>query len=325
MGYHDTRLHETFSAGSLFGPGYKTSIIELDSGAESRIQRGQPAGRRNYSLERGIANLSDLQLLYEFYLARQGALNSFRLKDWLDYATTPSRTTHQPTDATVSHTDEDLVLISGKTYQLVSRYVSGSQTIVRTIHKPVSGTVVVGDDGSLVDPGDYTIDYQTGQITFDSGYTINGDVTGGCEFDVVVRFAEETDEAMMIAIEAVTVGSLPAIRCVEDIQPVQVSQDFPFGGAYNHGDPAANISLSELNGRLQIAGPTTTGKKFILPATTDLPLGGPYFMLYNEGSEDMEVETSGGTDVVNPLEPDVPKTIWLGLASDGTTKTWYAT
>lgn len=322
MSYHDVRLPEKFSEGSQFGPGFATRIIALDSLAEHRIGRGPDAGRRTYSLERGIDSKDSLYELYEFYIARQGALNSFRLKDWLDYTTTPTGTTHGPTDAAVAFDDEDLVLVDGSPvegpYQFVKRYVSGPTTVVRTLRRLVSGTAKVGDGtGELV--AGFTLDLINGQVTFDSAPT--GQVTGGCQFDVVARFSEETDRAMLVAIRAIDTGDLPEIRCVEDVDPVSVSQDFPYGGAKNHGDIAAHVTLSVFDGRFQRVEPTTTGKNLVLPATDDLPTGGPYFTLSNGGTQTVTLKDSGGTTVTT-ITAGSTKEVWLGLNAAGT-KTWY--
>lgn len=320
MGFHDVRLPERFSEGSQFGPGYRTKIIELDSLAEHRVQRGPVAGRRTYALQWSITDLDSLYELYEFYIARQGALNSFRLKDWLDYATTPSGSVHRPDDVAVSHDDEDLVQIgSSLTYQFVKRYDSGPTTVTRNLTTLVDGTVLVGDATGLRSSG-FTLDLLNGRVTFDSSPT--GQVTGGCQFDVPCRFDQQTDDAFSVAIVALDTGDLPEIKCVEDVSPVVVSQDFPFGGAKNHGNIGANVNLSELEGRFQIFEPTTTGKKAILPNPTDYPLGGPYWFLKNGGSQSMEIETHLGVDVLNPFTAGATRTVWLGLSSAGA-KTWY--
>lgn len=320
MGYHDVQLPTKFSRGSLFGPGYETRIIELDSKAEHRIQRGPEAGRRSYSLSRGVDSIDSLLELYEFFIARQGAYNSFRLKDWLDYATNSTGTTHRGSDPAVAYTDETLDAVDGSTtvFQLVKRYTSGPTTVKRKIKKPVADTVKVGDATGEIVSG-FTVDYQEGTVTFDVAPT--GTVTGGCEFDTVARFAEETDKNFLIAIDAVESGDLPEIRCVEDVDPVSVSQDFPFGGAYDHGVIAANVSVSELNGRVQRVAPTTAGRKLILPLVTNLPLGGPYFFFINDGTQSVAVESSTGGAVVT-LAAGGRKEIWLGLS--GSTKTWFA-
>lgn len=319
MGFHDVRLPETFSKGSQFGPRFKTNIIELDSGAEQRVRRGPIAGRREYNLERGIDSLNNLLTLQEFFIARGGAENSFRVKDWSDYATNATGTLHQGDDPAVSWTDEALTLLTSTTFQLVKRYASGPTTILRDLKKIVAGTVKVGDAGGEITSG-FTVDLLTGIVTFD--VAPSGTVTGGCQFDVPCRFAEETEANFAIAIEAIHTGSLPEIKVIEDVEPVVVSQDFPFGGAYDHGDIAANVTISELNGRVQRIAPTTTGKKMILQNYTNLPLGGPYFFLINDGSQSVELENHLGTDVVNPFAAGARRELWLGLS--GGTKTWFA-
>lgn len=325
MGYHNVRLPETFSEGSQFGPGFSTRIIELDSMAEHRIRRGPDAGRRTYSLEQGVNSLDALYTLYKFYIARGGAENSFRLKDWLDYATNSTGTTHRVNDPAVAFSDQDLVLVSGNTYQFVKRYVSGPTTIVRTLRKLVSGTVHVGDHsgggGSGVElVAGFTLDLENGQVTFSVAPT--GQVTGGCEFDVVARFSQETDRAFLVAIKAVDTGDLPSILCVEDVDPVVVSQDYPHGGAKNHGAIGADVTLSEFDGRQQTAEPTTAGKSFVLPSFTSLPTGGVYFVLMNNGSQNMNIKDSGGATVTS-LNVGVIKQVWLGLTAAGS-KVWIA-
>lgn len=319
MGYHNVQLPTRFSRGSRFGPGFDTRIIELDSKAEHRIQRGPDAGRRTYSLEQGIASLDDLYTLYEFYVARRGALNTFRLKDWLDYATTATGTTHRPSDDQVGYDDEDLVAVDGSTtvFQFVKRYTSGPTTVVRRLRKLVSGKVRVGDGTGELLSG-FTLDLEEGQVTFGSAPT--GTATGGCEFDVPARFAEETDRAFQVAIEALDTGNLPEIRCIEDVDPVAVSQDYPHGGAINHGAIGADVSLSEFDGRLQTAEPTTTGKSFKLPDYTNLPTGGPYFVLRNGGTQNMSIKDSGGSTVTS-LNTSTTKTVYLGVTAAGS-KTW---
>lgn len=319
MGFHDVRLPETFAQGSAFGPGYRTQIQELDSMAEHRIQRAPDAGRRTYNITRGIASLDDLYELLEFYIARGGAENSFRHKDWSDYATTESGRVSPDGDDVVSHDDEDLVLVSGTTYQFVKRYVSGGTTVVRSLKKLVAGTVLVGDATGLRNSG-FSLDLNNGQVTFSVGPT--GTATGGCEFDVPVRFDEQTDRALQISIHAPGSGELPSeIQLVEDVDPVIVSQDFPFGGAYDHGDIAADVNISELNGRVQRFAPTTAGKSAILPVTTNLPTGAPYFFVYNAGTQSVAIKNSGGSTIVT-LTAGSSRILVLALDAGG--KVWLA-
>lgn len=321
MGFHNVQLPTEFSAGSLFGPSFVTRILELDNMQEHRLTRGPVGGRRLYSLSKGIANLDSLYQLYEFFMARQGAANSFRLKDWLDYASTSTGSTHRNGDVSVAFDDQILVSITSTTYQLVKRYVSGGQEVIRTIDKPVSGTIKVGDTGGEITSG-FTVNNQTGVVTFDSAPT--APVTGGYEFDVACRFEQDTESAFQIAIEALDTGSLGDIRCIEDVNPAPVSQDFNFGGAINHGAFTADIQISELDGRLQRFESTTASLSILLPDETNLAVGGPYFLLANEGTQSLVVKDSGGSTIVGTFATGKQVEMWLALDSDGTTKIWLA-
>lgn len=324
MAFHDVQCPTQFSSGSEFGVGYDTRIVMLDSKAEHRIGRGPDAGQRHFALTRGVDSLASLKLLYVFFLCRGGAQHSFRLKDWFDYATNADGTTHMGTEAPVAYTDQQLQLVAGSPstgpYQFVKRYVSGPTTVVRTLRALVSGSVLVGDSLGVTAPAGYTLDLVNGQVTF--GVAPTGTVTGGCEFDCIARFAEETDKALMVSIEqGVTSGSLPEVRAVEDVNPVSVSQDYPLGGAYDHGVIGANVTVTHLNGKVQRFAPTVAGKKAILPSVTGYPLGGEHFVLINDGTQSMIIQTSALVDVLNPFTAGSRKRLYLGLS--GATPTWF--
>lgn len=321
MAFHDVRLPTTFSEGSEFGPSFRTNIIELDNLAEHRTSRGPASGRRQYIINRGIATLDDLRTLYDFFIARQGALNSFRLKDWLDYATNSTGSTHRDDDPDVAHDDEDLVLVSGLTYQMVKRYTSGSQTVVRTLTKLVSGTVKVGDSSGNLTSG-WTVDLLTGRVTFSS--TPSGTPTGGCEFDVPVRFTEDTEAGLLVAINAMDVGALTDVRCIEDVDPVAASHDYPLGGATNHGAITADTPVSDLQGRLHIVAPTTTGRAIVLPPLTNLVPGGPFMCLVNDGTQtvDVDEDAADGGSTLTTIASGAAKQVWIGVTSGGA-KEWH--
>lgn len=323
MGYHKIRLPETFSVGSLFGPGFKTQIVETDSGSESRLQRYPPAGRRRYNLSRGIDSIDSLTLLVEFFVARGGAENSFPVKDWLDYASTDSWTTHRDADDSVSALDILIGIGDGATtqFQLIKKYVSGPTTITRTIRKPVAGTVLVSLDDTPTASG-WTVNDETGVVTFTVAPSVDVEIKAGFQFDVPCRFGEDTDEALQIAISAVEAGNLPEINVIEDLDPVTISQSRDLGGAYDHGAISANVQLSELNGRVQRVAPTTGGIRLLLPSPQES--GGPYFAIVNaSGSNSVLVRNQANTTTIVTIGVNTMVVIWLGY--DGTTKNWYVT
>lgn len=72
-------------------------------------------------------------------------------------------------------------------FQLTKTYVSGSNTYVREIKKPVTGTVKIYLN-SLLQGSGFTIDHTTGIVTFTIAPGAGVAVTADCDFDVPVRF-----------------------------------------------------------------------------------------------------------------------------------------
>lgn len=335
----DERLPEQFSRGSLFGTGYGTRIIELDSKQEHRVQTLGAGGRRRFNVARGIAKIADdggdvegaLSILYNFYRRMGGAFNTFLVKDWLDYATTPSGTTHLSSTGGVTDpilaTDVVAELITGKTYQLVKR-LAGVATAILPITYPIAATLRVADDGTELFVGpDFSLDRPNGQFTLVA--TPTGVVTTGFEYDVPCRFSEDADRAFQIAIDAAAgpgTGSLPAIEVVEDIQPVVFNQDRNFGGYKNHGDISANINLLEIEGSFHTFAPQVAALKAILLDNANLPQGGTWFSLRNTvagGGNSIQIEAFNGQVLISALAPQKQVEVWLGEDTAGQ-PAWFA-
>lgn len=322
MASHAVRLPDRFSRGALFGPGFATKITETDSGAESRIQRYPAGGRRRFNLSRAIDNLDSLRELMEFYIVRDGARISFRTKDWSDYATTPTWTTHRDADDAV--TENDVVIGVGdgttQTFPMVKKYTSGDYTVIRALTKIVEDTMLVALDGVTTGFA-FTVDIETGYITITPAPGSGVEITAGCEFDVPTRFEEDTDEKFQIAIQSVESGELPDINVVEDLRAIGASQSRDFGGAEDLGNISANATLSELNGVLQRFTPTTSGLKLFLPTTASTQLGGPIFAIEN-GSNlyTLTIRNNADSATIVTIPAAGAVEIWLGLV--GSTKTW---
>jgi uncharacterized protein (TIGR02217 family) len=155
--FDEVQFPPSISFGATGGPGFSTKVIILSSGYEARNQNWSLA-RAEYDISTGIKTRADMDAVIAFFYARAGRARGFRFKDWKDYQAT----------------SEPVVSIGDGTFQLVKRYTSGSITYVRTITKPVSGTVTISGGGSL--------DYTTGIITGGGA----GNAT--FQFDVPVRF-----------------------------------------------------------------------------------------------------------------------------------------
>jgi uncharacterized protein (TIGR02217 family) len=96
-------------------------------------------------------------------------------------------------------------------FQLVKRYPSGSAVEVRTIAKPVAGTVRIYFNGVEQLSG-WSIDVTTGIVTFRAPPASDVEITATFEFDVPVRF--DTDH-MSVTIETYKLHRWQQIPIVE--------------------------------------------------------------------------------------------------------------
>ncbi|WP_457650878.1 phage distal tail protein, Rcc01695 family [Profundibacter sp.] len=205
MAFHEIRFPDNISRGARGGPERRTQIVELASGDEER-NASWANSRRRYDASYGIRRADDLAAVVAFFEARNGRLYGFRWKDWADYKSyLPSKP--------VGETDQFIGTGDGSTtsFQLVKKYISGSQSWVRVITKPVAGTVKVGLDGAPQSLG-WSVDITTGIITFATAPSNGATITAGFEFDVPVRF--DTDQ-LDVTMDIERLGSITSIPMIE--------------------------------------------------------------------------------------------------------------
>ena len=205
MAFHEVRFPDDISRGARGGPERRTQIVELASGDEER-NASWANSRRRYDVAYGIRRADDLAAVVAFFEARNGRLHGFRFRDWADYRSgAPSQT--------ISPTDQEIGTGDGATtaFQLVKRYASGGQTWVRTITRPVAGTVLIAIDGVEQASG-WTVDTTTGVVTFDTAPASGVSVTAGFAFDVPVRF---DSDALDVTLDIERLGSITSIPLVE--------------------------------------------------------------------------------------------------------------
>jgi uncharacterized protein (TIGR02217 family) len=175
------RFPSTPKFGLSSEPMYDVTVIRVASGRERRNRNwSRPLTRVTITVGPGPRADDEVQELLEFWHAVGGTAIGFRYKDRADWKS--CRVSN-----TVAKTDQPLVLVSGSVYQLTKRYAAGAQTQDREITKPVSGTLLVADGGTLkTETTHYTVDYTTGRVTL--SFTPSGAMTWGGEFDIPVRF-----------------------------------------------------------------------------------------------------------------------------------------
>ena len=203
--FHDVRFPLDIARRAQAVVARRTEIVVLASGHEHRNARWRDA-RRSWQVGYGIKNADDLQTVIAFFEARRGRLHAFRFRDWADWKSCPPLQTPAATDQAIGTGDG-----STKTFQLIKKYGTGSTAISRRITRPVSGTVKVAINGVEQNSG-FSINHDTGVVTFDTAPANGASITAGYEFDVPARF--DTDE-LRIDLESYRFGQAPDLDIVE--------------------------------------------------------------------------------------------------------------
>ncbi|MET4129941.1 DUF2460 domain-containing protein [Roseovarius sp. MBR-6] len=205
MAFHEVRFPDNISRGARGGPERRTQVVELASGDEER-NASWANSRRRYDVAYGIRRADDLAAVVAFFEARGGRLHGFRFKDWADYKSgLPSQ---QDTPA-----DQQIGLGDGlaTTFQLIKRYISGAQSWTRSITKPVPASVRVMLDDTEVITG-WSVDTDTGVVSFAEPPAAGVIITAGFAFDVPVRFDTDT---LDVTLDIERLGSITSIPLIE--------------------------------------------------------------------------------------------------------------
>ena len=205
MAFHEVRFPDNISRGARGGPERRTQIVEMASGDEER--NGSWAdSRRRYDASDGIRKSDDIAAVTAFFEARRGRLYGFRWRDWADYKSgMPS--------ASLTATDQPIGSATGAatSFQLVKLYTSGAQSWIRTITKPVTGTIALALNGVTQITG-WTVNTATGVVTFAAAPAASVAITAGFEFDVPVRFDTDT---LDVTLDFERLGSITSIPLIE--------------------------------------------------------------------------------------------------------------
>lgn len=198
MSFHNVRLPVDVERGAKGGPGFNTTVIPLQSGKEQRnINWAQQ--RCSYDISYGIGTQQLYQDITKFFYIRRGKAYGFRFKDWADYQIT----------AGVIGTGTGVLT----EFQIVKVYSDDGGSYSRNIYKPVASTVQVYLNGVLQTlTTHYTLDANTGIITFVTPPSNGVVVTVTCEFDVPVRFDIDTLQTTMQWVEAGQVQAIPLVE-----------------------------------------------------------------------------------------------------------------
>jgi uncharacterized protein (TIGR02217 family) len=201
------RFPTNVSRGASGGPGFKTTIHTTRSGVEKRnIDWEFARGRWNVSLD--MRPFSDINTVRSLFYNAKGMAETFRFKDWSDYLSGSGTVAASEAIGTGDGVDT--------TFQLVKTYSITGSSYVRDITKPVASTVRVfvnGVEQTLTTH--YTLNANTGVITFVSPVPNGQAVTAIYEFDVLARFdQDQLDPVVQVALNVYSSGTVNIIEVI---------------------------------------------------------------------------------------------------------------
>ncbi len=207
MAFDEVQFPPEISYGAVGGPQFSTTVTITAGGFEQRnVNWSQARGR--YDVAHGLKDQDDLDALINFFRARQGRARGFRFKDWTDYK-------HDMTSTPVRHqfgagNGSDTIFQITKTYTSLVGYI-------RNIRKVVTGTLNVYDNGVLQTyPGDYSVDLDTGLVTFVAPPAMSNPLEWEGEFDVAARFDTDTMEVEIEFFETHNWSGIPVVEVRAD-------------------------------------------------------------------------------------------------------------
>jgi uncharacterized protein (TIGR02217 family) len=207
MAFHEIRFPANLSFGSVGGPERRTEVVTLANGFEER-NTPWAHSRRRYDAGVGLRSLDDVEVLIAFFEARTGQLHGFRWKDWSDYKSCPASRNPGPEDQFIGTGDGATTV-----FRLQKTYASGAESYVRPILKPVAGSVVVAvAEDPKIESLEFSVNAQTGEITFVVPPDLGTRITAGFEFDVPVRFDVDRIQTSVASFQA---GDVPTVPVVE--------------------------------------------------------------------------------------------------------------
>jgi uncharacterized protein (TIGR02217 family) len=204
MNFHDVSFPLAIAFHSTGGPVRKTEIVTLGSGYEER-NAVWAGSRRSFDVGSGVRSLDDLHAVIGFFEARCGRLYGFRFKDFTDWKSCAPGASLLPTDQAIGVGDGVTM-----TFALTKTYASGGANWVRTIVKPVAGSVRIAVAG--VESHAFTCDAATGLVTFSVPPAKDAAIAAGFAFDCAARF---DSDALSINLANFAAGEIPSIPLVE--------------------------------------------------------------------------------------------------------------
>ena len=141
-----------------------------------------------YDVASGVKSLDDCHELLRFFNVMQANDSVVLFTDKTDFKSCAPQQTAAFTDSVIGTGDGSTVA-----FQLKKRYSAGGLNYDRKITRPISGTVSIGKAGVLQTlTTHYTINHDTGVVTFTSAPSNGQSITAGFHFYVPVDFVDSS-------------------------------------------------------------------------------------------------------------------------------------
>lgn len=192
-------------------PRFSTEIAVVDSGREQVNQRWEHPLNR-YMLPEAVRDMTIFNALRAHWLVMRGPAKLWPFRDPFDFASVDlDQPAMQPT---ITAFDQTIGTGDGLTvdFQITKTYSVGAESYTREIYLPITSSVLLAVNGIVVTTG-FSIERESGIITFDTAPTTGHLITCGYLFDVSVRF--ESDDSFDAICQAFGVGGFADITLLE--------------------------------------------------------------------------------------------------------------
>lgn len=199
MAFRSVVFPGVLSAGADSAPAFQVDIARSAAGKEKRVSR-RGVALHSFTVPLNLRKIDDIHTLKRHFLAVEGPKYSFPFLDRLD-----SRSgAPDAENAANAITALDCPIGTGDgvtaAFQIYKTYTFGGYTYYRPIYLPISGTLLVAvDNVTKTETTHYTVNYDTGVITFTAGNIPANTkiVRAGFQFRCKVRYATNSLQSVM--------------------------------------------------------------------------------------------------------------------------------
>lgn len=290
MGFHNVVFPVDIAYGAECSPSFFTEVVRNEESGKSIRTARRSTPRWRFNAATGVTTRDQFSALLAFIIARQGALFAFPFYNHVDHSSASDG------HATPAIDDQLIGVGDGSTtqFQLKKTYTDAGGSVAWNVTLPITGSVRVAIDGVEQLSG-WSVNTQTGVVTFTTPPGSGLDVTAGFQFYVPVRFSEGVDRDARISMVAFEAATLPDIEMLEEPDEAGVTDDMPGGGAAYYEDVTEDMYAVLTNGRLIVVNTATSSLAVHLPDPSLQPTGPDIFHVVNIGSASVAVKNFAGT------------------------------